>query len=175
MNNYLLFAKDDKAESLSEDFGFKKTIFLDDIAIVRSESRKELLKACSRAKAAGKIVVFRALTEEMLRFALEKSQVDIVLGAEIIHSKDSMHYLRSGYDQVFSKIARDKGKKIGFSFSDILNSKNRGRVVARMRANLRLCKRYKVDCVFSNFSLNVSEMRSLKDLGAFLRILRKNG
>jgi RNase P/RNase MRP subunit p30 len=167
MNNYLLFAKDDKAY----DFGFEKTIFLDDIAVVRGETKKGLLKECSRAKSAGKIVVFRALTEEMLRFALEKSQVDIVLGAEIIHPKDSMHYLRSGYDQVLCKIAKEKGKKIGFSFSDILNSKNRSRLIARMRVNLRLCRKYGVSVVFSNFSKSYGEIRSAKDLAAFGRIL----
>ena len=107
----------------------------------------------------------------MLRFVLEKSDVDIVYGMETIHPKDSMHFVRGGLDQVLCKIAAEKGKILAFSFSDILNSSSQGKLLARIMFNVKLCKKYKVPMMVCSFAASKEEMRSAKDLQALGRIL----
>lgn len=153
-------------EGLGGDFGSSKLV-----SLIEGKTKKELLSNLKINK--GKTTVYRALSEEMLRFALERTDVDIVLGMEGIHYKDHTHYPRGGLDQITSKIAAAKGKTIGFSFADILRSKDRGRLLGRMMLNIRLCKKYNVKMVFSSFASSKSEMRSTKDLEAFWRILSR--
>ena len=111
----------------------------------------------------------------MFRFALERTPVDIIIGAEMIHPKDSVHYLRSGIDQVLASIAADKGKIIGFSFSEILNARHPQRLLARMKMNIEICNKYTVKTFFGNFSVLREEMRSKKDLMVFTSMIKSDG
>ena len=158
-------------EDLSKSLGFEKTLFLDDFTLVKASSKKDLLKQVKEAKNKKKISVFRAESEELFRFALEKTTIDIVFGQELINPKDSLHFPRGGLDQITCKIAKEKEKTIAFSFSDILGSGNKGRLLGRIRFNLQLCRKYKVKMLFSNFSEKKEELRSAKDLKSFLIIL----
>ncbi len=172
MGNYLLLNKSTELSDLSKKLGFSKTFFLgEEIIVVKGKNKKELLREIEKNK--GKIIIYKPHSEEMLRFSLEKTKVNIIYGFEDINPKDSLHYVRGGLDQVTCKIAAQNDKKIGFSFSEILNSKDRGRLMARMRLNLKLCKKYKVDVIFSNFSVSKMEMRSKKDLDVFRRVIEK--
>ena len=108
----------------------------------------------------------------MLRFILEKTAVDMVYGLEMIHPSDSVHYVRGSLDQVLCQIAAAKGKMIGFSFSSLLHSSD-GKLLGRMKQNMKLCKKYKVKMILSNFSVSPEELRSKKDLAAFQRVLEK--
>ena len=170
MENYLLLKRTEELEKLSKSLGFSKTYFLEDLAVIKAETKKELLKKIREVKR--KKIIFRPSSEELLRFALERTKVDVIIGAEMINPKDSVHFVRGGLDQITCKIAAAKGKKVAFSFSDILNSKNKGKLLARMKLNLKLCKKYKVGVVFSNFSVSKEEIRSVKDLKTFLDTLR---
>ena len=99
----------------------------------------------SAEKSSQRIVVVR--DEKRLRHLLEKGKHQTIVGAESIHHKDSLHYLRSGLDQIACKIARKKGKTIAFSFETLRNSKNpqkQAQLLARMSQNMRLCQKYKV-------------------------------
>ena len=169
MYNYLLIKKTEELEKLSKQLGFTKTFFLEDFNIIKSSTKKGILKEIKQ----NKINLLIASTEELLRFALEKTSVDIVMGMEKIHPKDSVHFVRGGLDQVLCKIARDKKKIFSFSFSDILNSSSRGKLMGRVMFNLKLCKKYNVNVIFSNFSSIKEEMRARKDLEVFLQILKK--
>ena len=168
MDNYLLMKRTKELEELSKELGFVRTYFLEDLTVLNDKTPKDLLK--SLRKVSGKKIYF-ACSEEMLRFALEKTPVDIVMGAESINKKDSLHYVRGGLDQITCKIAASEGKVIGFSFSDALNISDREKLLARMRLNAKLCKKYKVEMIFSNFSKKAVDVRSAKDLAAFWRVI----
>ncbi len=175
MENLLLIRKNTELEELSRKLGFTKTLFLDeDFLLVRGKNQKELLDQIKEAQRKNKLAFYRPETEEMLRFALEHSSVDLVFGMEKINPSDSLHYLRGGLDQILCKIAADKEKTLGFSFQQILEAKDKNKLIARMKFNLKLCKKYKVKTVFGNFSLKKEELRSAQDLEAFLRVLEKN-
>jgi len=175
MENLLLIRKSTALEELSQKLGFTKTLFLDeDFVLVRGKNHKDLLDQIKEARRKNKLAFYQPETEEMLRFALEHSSVDLIFGMEKINPSDSLHYLRGGLDQILCKIAQDKEKTIGFSFQQILTTKNPEKMIARMKFNLKLCRKYKVKTVFSNFSLQKEELRSAQDLEAFLRVLGKN-
>ena len=173
MENYLLLKENKELLELSKKLGFTKTLFLDkDFVLIKADSKKELLREIGKAK--GKLTIFKAESEEMLRFALEKTKVNMIYGMETINPKDSVHFVRGGLDQITCRIAKNKGKTIAFSFSEIFNSKNRSKLIARMKFNIKLCKKYKVKTLFTNFSKQKMEMRSAKDLKSFLAFLNKN-
>ncbi len=168
MDNYLLIKESKYVREISKNLGFSKTYFSDDFTILKSKTNKDLLK--NVAKCNGK-VIFQPDSEEMLRFALERTKVDMILGVEKLHHVDHTHYPRSGLDQILCKIAVAKEKTIAFSFSEILHSKERSKLMTRMMFNIKLCKKYKVKMLFTNFSTRFEEMRSAKDLQAFFRLL----
>ncbi len=172
MDNLLLMKKDEEVEKLSKELGFTRTLFLDeDLIVVESKSKKEAINKIKSARRKGKLILFRAEDEELLRFALEKTQADIVFGIENINPKDSVHFVRGGMDQIVCRIAAEKGKIIAFSFRDILLAANRPKLLARMRFNIKLCSKYKVKILFSNFSKEKMEMRAVSELLSFWRIL----
>ena len=174
MDNYILFDGDENSRELSLSLEFAHLFCIGkDFEIINASSKKELLLKVRQLQQKRKVVFFKPATEEMLRFALEKTTVNGVIGVEEIYPSDSVHYLRGGLDQILCKIARENGKKIVFSFSSILNSAHRSRLLARIIFNLELCRKYKIQTVFGNFSLVQGEMRSAPDLLAFRRVLEK--
>ncbi|MBI2662253.1 hypothetical protein HYX11_02230 [Candidatus Woesearchaeota archaeon] len=169
--NIVLFKKSKEAEELCKELGLVNNYFLEDVLLAEGRDKKKLLQEINLGKNQGKLVIYKVNDEETLRFVLEKTNVDVVIGAEGTHEKDSLHYVRAGLDDVLCKIAADRGKTIGFSFSSVLNSSVRGKLLARMMLNVRLCKKYKIKTMLSNFSNSVEEMRSSKDLDAWGRVL----
>lgn len=170
MHNFLLMNKSKELEDLSTELGFEKTFFSgEDFIILDEDFKKNLLRNIDRNKQ--KLIIYRAKTDEMLRFALERTKVNMVMGMEQIHLRDSVHFVRGGLDQVLCKIAAEKGKIIVFSFSNLLNTVDKGKLMARMMLNIKLCKKYKVKMLFSTFAVSKMEMRSRNDLEAFWRVL----
>ncbi len=106
--------------------------------------------------------------EKKLRHLLEKGKPQVILGAEKIHYKDSLHYLRSGLDQITCKIAKKKDKTIGFSFETLRKTKNpkkQASLLTRMQQNMRLCKKYGVNTKIFHINKNAHD--------SFERILKK--
>lgn len=172
MDNFLLMKKSPDLEEFSAALGFEKTLFLDEgFILLESSSKKELIQKAQEAHKRRQLVVCRIKDEEMLRFVLEKTPIGMVLGLEKIHPKDSVHFVRGGLDQVLCKIAAERGKIIGFSFADLLNSTDPAGWLRRTKANVKLCRKYKVKMLFSTFAAAKMEMRSRKDLEAFSHIL----
>ncbi len=170
MENYLFLPRNAAYEEVSSNLGFTKTFFQEDFLFIEEQSPKHLLQKLSKCQ---KKVIFRPATEEMIRFAIEKTPISIILGAEKIYAKDSLHYPRSGLDHILCTLAAERGKIIAFSFSDILNAVNREKLLYRMIFNIKLCRKYKVKTLFSTFAKTKEEMRSAKDLEAFWRVLPK--
>ena len=171
MDNYILMKHSKEIEELSKSLGFTKTLFLDkDFVLIKTDKKKELLDSLKKTKL---LTVFHAKSEEMLRFALEKTKVNVVLGAEEINPKESVHFVRGGLDQITCKIASEQEKTIGFSFSSILESKSREKLLRRISFNTKLCRKYKVSMLFSTFARSKEELRSAKDMQAMFRLVSR--
>lgn len=173
MDNFFFLKKSPEIEALSKSLGFARTYFQDDVLFYAGGTKKELLQRVQAAHQKRLLIVYHPLTEEMLRFALERTAVDIILGVESIHPKDSLHFLRGGLDQVLCAIAAKNKKIIAFSVQEILNSKNKPQLLGRMALNLALCKKYKVKTIFSNFSAAAHSLWSANDIITFRQALEK--
>ncbi len=171
MDNYLLLPPSLELEQLSARLGFAKTLFLNRDFVMISGIPKDILSKTKEAKKKRLMVICRCNDEKILRSVLEKIPVDAVIGMESIFRKDSLHHPKSGLDHILSKIAFEREKAICFSFNDILHATDRSKLLNRMKFNLRLCRKYKLRIIFSNFSTDKREMRSAKDLEAALRVL----
>ncbi len=170
MKTNLVLMEESKIDSL----GFDRTLFLGkDFVLVVGENKKELLKKISKAKQQGLKVVVRVSSEEILRFVVEKTAVNMIIGQEKINLKDSVHFLRGGLDQVSCKICAEKGIIVGFSFGDILslNGVARSKLLGRMKFNIKLCKKYGVKCYFGSFADDFFGLRSSHDLQNFWEVL----
>lgn len=172
MDDYILMKKSVEIEKLAAELGFTKVHFLESgFVLLKGKTQKELLREIDTARNKKVKTVFKADSEEMLRFALERSSVDIVYGMENINPKDSLHYVRGGLDQVLCKLAAEKRKILAFSFAELLDSPDRKRLLARIMSNVKLCKKYKVQMMLCSFANVKEELRSAKDLQALGRVL----
>ena len=133
----------------AKDFGFSKIITLNEIKSVEGRD------------------------DNSIRKAFESKNTDLIYGIEKFRGKDKMNQKDSGLNQVLCKLANKNKIKIGFSFSDVLNSEGtrRAKILGRMIQNAMLCNKYKVDVVVGSFASNKYEMRMAKDLVAFGRLL----
>lgn len=174
----LLMPESPELLALSQKLGFTKTFFLEkDFVLLASSNKKELLAKIQEAKKKKMLVILQPKNEDLLRFALEKTSAEMIIGQELLNKEDSLHFPRGGLDQVTCKIAAVKGKIIGFSFREILEAEGseRSKLMGRMLFNLKLCRKYKLKVFFGNFSNNIWEMRSFHDLKAFFEILGGKG
>src|SRR3989344_6805063 len=168
----ILLKKTEELEKLLKELGLEQVYFLEDIALIKGDSPKEILAQLKEARKNKKLLVYQAgFKEDALRFVLEKTEVKIVYGMENIHETDSLHYPRGGLDQILCRIAAENGKIVAFSFNEILNSIKRSKLLNRIEFNLRLCRKYKVKTGLFSFTEKKEEIRSKKDLEAFFRIL----
>ena len=101
------------------------------------------------------------------RDILENKSVRILVSPEHNIVKDSLHFRNSGLNQVLCKIARRNGVIIGFSFNELLNSKDRPLVLGKMMQNVKLCRKFRVKTLIASFANNDYEMRSFDTLRAF--------
>ena len=101
------------------------------------------------------------------RDLLENKSIDILVSPEKNIKKDSLHYRKSGLDQVACALAKKNDIAIAFSFNEVLNAKNRALIIGKMMQNVRLCRKFKVKMVISTFATNEYETRSYDALMAF--------
>ena len=114
-------------------------------------------------------------SEEKNRKAVEDKSIDILLSPERNAQNDKMASRNSGLNQVLCKLAYDNKIAIGFSFAELLNSKEKSKVIGRWAQNIRLCRKYKVKMVLASFANNKWEMRSPKDLFSLALTLGMTG
>ncbi len=112
-------------------------------------------------------------SDEANRKYVSDVQNDVLMNPELKSSGDKVHYRRSGLNQVLAKLAKQNDVAIGFGFSFVLNAKgvDRGKVIGRMKQNVRICRKSKTKMVVCSYANNVREMRGAKDLLAFARVI----
>ena len=107
------------------------------------------------------------------RYLVESKKDLIIFGFEDDNKKDFIHQRRSGLNHIICKLAVKNKNKIGLSFNSLLNSDlvKREVLIGRVSANIKLCKKYKVEMVVGSFAKEPYEMRSYNDLKTFFSIL----
>jgi|TARA_Y100000310_G_scaffold345794_1_gene470027 RNase P/RNase MRP subunit p30 len=110
------------------------------------------------------------------REVLSSKNIDILVSPEKNRKEDFLHHRNSGLNQVLCNLAKKNKVVIGFSFNEVLKSKDveRAKIIGRMQQNIKLCRKYKVDMIIASFATNKYEMRSLNDLKSFARVIGMN-
>lgn len=106
------------------------------------------------------------------RALFENKNVSFITNLENIDKKDSVHYRKSGLNQVLCKIAKEKKKTILINFNLLLNARDAGVVLGRMLQNVRFMEKYKVSYQVISGAQYWYEMRSRKDLESFKLFLK---
>ena len=158
------FVLSNELVKLGKGFGFEKVFCLD---LIDAKDALELKKKISNAK---DLVVVKA-NEDLSRHIFDDDRVDIVVGLENLNEKDNLHYRKSGLDHVLCDLANKNKISIGFSFSDVLHAKDKGKVIGRMMQNAMLCKKYKANVVVASFAKNKYDLRLGNDLESFGRLI----
>ncbi len=106
---------------------------------------------------------------DKIRHFLEKPGPRLVYNVEVHAKRDFMHHRNSGLNHVLCKIARDKGKAVGFSFNSVLHASGptRSFIMGRMQQNVQLCRKYKVNMVLASFAKSKWDVRSAHDMICF--------
>lgn len=105
------------------------------------------------------------------RFALEKSKPDFMFGFEFLAKKDFMHQRASGLNEVFCKLAKKNKITLLFPFSDFLACKKKSLILGRLMQNKKLCKKYGVELRIVSFAKHPYQLRNVRDLNSFFKIL----
>jgi len=102
------------------------------------------------------------------RAALERHDIEMVVGVEQDSRKDFMKSRNSGLNQVLCEIASKKKKIIGFDVSSLIISKGKRRalLLGRMMQNVILCRKYSVKMALCSFARTPWQLRNPKDLAA---------
>lgn len=132
--------------------------------IIKTDNVKDLIKQINKAKG---LIIVEGCNDKINRAALENKKVDVLLGLEKGRKRDFTHYRNSGLNQVLCKLAKKNNIAIGFDFNDVLNSKERAKVMGRMMQNVRLCRKYKVKMLIFDFTGE----RSKQELRSFGLVL----
>ncbi len=156
---------------LAERLGYGQLVFVYENALPKLSINTKIKIVQKKAKN------FLAEGNEKARSYLEGSNIQLIYALEDKQKKDYLHQRASGLNQVLCKIAKEKNKTIGFSFSMILKSRGmeRARIIGRIMQNIMLCRKYKVKIFIGSFAESPFEMRAPKDLQAFFQSIGMTG
>ena len=125
----------------------------------RNEIRKNL----------DKNVIFSSDDDNLNRKILEKEKIDIFM-LLLADRKDFQKQRNSGFNHVLAKIAKKNNIIIGINLDEIINSnlKEKAKVLARVRQNIKLCNKNKLKMRFVFSDKNKRDIHDLKALGLIL-------
>lgn len=114
----------------------------------------------------GDEIVFSSEDDELNRKVAEKLAVN-VLAIPLSGRKDFSKQRNSGLNEVVARIVKKNGIKIGIFLDEIIFSKEKEKIISRVRQNIKLCNKNKVEMIF----IEGKEKRNsvlLKSLGSTL-------
>ena len=132
------------------------------------KSRKEIRK--NKGK-----VIFSSNNDETNRKVLEKEKIEILLLNQS-NRKDFQKQRNSGFNQVLAKLVKKNNIIIGINLDEIIesNQKEKSRILARIRQNIKLCNKNKLKLMFiAQKAENNRNIYDLKSLGLILGMSTK--
>lgn len=114
-------------------------------------------------------IIFSSNDDKLNRKILEKEPIDILLLNQS-KRKDKLKQRNSGFNQVLAKIAKKNNIIIGINLDEIITSKgkNKSEIIARIKQNIKLCKKNKLQMKFISPRGNSRDIYDLKALGLVL-------
>jgi RNase P/RNase MRP subunit p30 len=100
---------------------------------------------------------------------VENRNIKFLYDFEEQEEKDSFHYRRSGANQVICEMMKEKEKVFVFDMEKIITSKSRDKLLGRMRQNLMLVHKYKLDAIICSFATKPENMRASMEYASLIR------
>ncbi len=135
------------------------------IEFVNEKNFNKLKERVRLLKSEGKKIVFYSGDDDLNRKVIEKLDVDCLL-IEYSGKKDFMKQRDSGFNEIFGKVMAKKEICLGVDFKEILVSKKKEVILSKIKQNISLCKRLKIQIRFFNFGNK--KKKDLKSLGIVL-------
>ncbi len=141
---------------------------MDKYIFISGKDFNEARKRIREAKGSGKTIVFTS-DDELARKVLEKETIDILL----INQKgrrDMVKQRGSGFNQVMAKTSKKKDIVVGINLDEILEAEQRekGKMLARVRQNIKLCSKNKLKMGFISKTGHEKDKYDLRGLGLVL-------
>lgn len=124
---------------------------------------KEIIKKCS-----DKEIIFSSNDDELNQKVLEKLKISILL-INLEQRKDFAKQRNSGFNQVMAKLAKKNNITIGINLDEIILSKDKNRILSRVRQNIEICKKNKINMKFIGQKIK-KDSYELKALGLVLKM-----
>ncbi len=142
-----------------------------EIAFVTETEFNKARREIKKLNAEGKIIVFSSDNDELNRKIIEKEKINILLLNQH-HRKDFQKQRNSGFNEVMARIAKKNNIAIGINLDEIISAENplkKSEILARVRQNIKLCKKNKIKMKFISLSPeNSRDIYDLKALGIVL-------
>jgi len=122
-----------------------------------------------------RLVIVQGGDDSVNRRVVSSKRVDVLLDPHTGKRYDFLHQRNSGLNHVLCRLAKENNVAIGFSFSSVLQSKERGKLIGRMMQNIKLCRKYKVRMVIGSFGKTQDDVRSEKDMQSFFKVIGMTG
>jgi RNase P/RNase MRP subunit p30 len=113
-----------------------------------------------------KEIVFSSEDAEFNRKVIEKLDVNVLLLKEESR-RDYSKQRDSGFNQVMAREVAKKGIVIGIYLDELVLSLDKVRILARVKQNIELCKKFKIKMKFIGEQIK-RDSRELKSLGLVL-------
>lgn len=160
---------------VAEKLGTKGLLFLYE----KEEKEKliSLLQQSTKIKLYSGLLVSKNTNRPGLTFAkaeqqnIENRNLKFLYDFEEQEEKDSFHYRRSGANQVLCNTMKEKEKVLVFDMEKIITSKFRDKLLGRMKQNLMLSRKYKLNCIICSFATKPENLRAEKEYSSLIRAL----
>jgi RNase P/RNase MRP subunit p30 len=136
---------------------------MEQIFLVKEDFNKLKLKVIENE---GKEIIFSSNDDEFNRKVVEKLGISVLLLKEE-GRRDYSKQRDSGFNQIMAREAAKKKVVIGIDLDEIVLSKEKSRIIARVRQNVELCKKFRIQMKFIGSKIS-KDSRELKSLGLVL-------
>lgn len=138
---------------------------------IEATSKQELRKKVRESEA--DFIILKKAPNEIVQYAIQEGVVDCVTGLEKGKQHVPLLYRNPGFNQVMAKAAAENQVAIDFNFRNIRKTEGekRSRLLARMKQNLKICKKYGSPIILSSGAETKWEMVPAYDLVGFGQVL----
>lgn len=113
-----------------------------------------------------KKLIFFSEDDDLNRKVLEKLKIDLLV-IKLEGRKDFSKQRNSGFNEVMARIAKKNNVKIGIFLDELIFSKEKERIISRVKQNVNLCKKKEIQIEFFSIEEKRNELL-LKSLGLIL-------
>jgi hypothetical protein len=157
-----------------EDINKSENDIIHKMLFVDTPSKASALRLTQRSLQLGISSIVQGRDEKFNRFVIERTPALALANVEQFHSKDHLHFRRSGLDQVLCKLLAREGKGVLVSLRSLLDN-GRSKYLGRVQQNVSFCNKYNIPYGIVSFAQTVEGMRGSYDLRSLLVTLGMEG